>query len=277
MEGQGAEILSKDRIISYTVKKRVVVATAAVVLSIIALCFVNLNSSVPIIAVPVIIAAAFVIDKLLILIRFDIYGKDMIRRGRTPVIATCTVVSAFTAICLLSGIVGYQLALYSAKNANVVKTFVSLDEAVDYVQSSGLEDKYDVTVEISESEAVFVPKQGECDLADFDRFDEAEERDGAVIVRVRTYRLEYKGEEHDYYVLNQSCLNAKIEVSEGKFNVVDYGTAFGKVLGAAFGAVAQIAILAIVYVIGIIAAIVPSEIYFEKLIRAEAKKAEENE
>ena len=48
------------------------------------------------------------------------------------------------------------------------------------------------------------------------------------------------------------------------------------VIGAAFGAAAQIAILVIVYVVGIIAAIVPSEIYFERLVSNEIKNAAQN-
>lgn len=95
-----------------------------------------------------------------------------------------------------------------------------------------------------------------------------------MTVTARAYKIEYNGEKIAYFVLNKSYLNAKIEVKDGAINVVDYGQAFGVVLGAAFGAVTQIAILVIIYIVGIIAALVPSEIYFEKLIRNEAKKVE---
>lgn len=270
------------RILSYTAKKRAFVATVAVALGIVALCLVNVNSAITFISLPIIIAAAFVVDKILIIIRPDVYGKDMLARGRTPVIATTTVVSVFTAICLLSGIVGYQLAMYTAKNANVVESYDNVDDAIDYVQSSGLSDKYEITVNMTVSgktefkvTAVFIPKDGGYEEADFKNFKDYVVSDNAVTVTIRAYSIEYKGEKISYYVLNEKHLNAKIEVTETGVNVVDYGNAFGVVLGAAFGAAAQIALLAIVYVVGIIAAIVPSEIYFEKLIRNEAKALRE--
>ena len=131
---EDAEVLSKKKILSYTAKKRALVAVVAVVLSIVALCFSNVNGEIPLIAVPIIIAAAFVVDKILIIVRPDVYGKDMLKRGRTPVIATTTVVAAFTAICLLSGIVGFQLAMYTARNANVVETFDDIDGAIEFLQ-----------------------------------------------------------------------------------------------------------------------------------------------
>lgn len=281
MTGQQAEILDKKRILSYTAKKRALVATAAVVLSIVALCLIKVNAAIAFISIPVIIAAAFVIDKIFIIIRPDVYGKDMLKRGRTPVIATTTVVSVFTAICLLSGIVGYQLAMYTARNANVLGTYDDIGDAIDYLQTSGMDDKYSVSVDLNamgktefKATATFSPKNGKYDLDDFENFKDVDIENGKVIVTIRAYTLEYNNEEFTYYVLNEKHLNAKIELTETGVKVVDYGNAFGVVIGAAFGAAAQIAILAVVYVIGIIAAIVPSEIYFEKLIRDEAKKAE---
>lgn len=272
------------RILSYTAKKRAFVATVAVALGIVALCLVNVNAAITLIALPVIIAAAFVVDKILIIVRPDVYGKDMLVRGRTPVIATTTVVAAFTAICLVSGIVGYQLAMYTAANANVVESFATVDEAVDFLQKSGLEDKYSVTVQLDisnksefKSTAVFTPKNGEVDANDFSGYKDVVIEDGKAEVEIRCYRMTYAGEEYVYYVANLQHLNAKIEAGETGINVVDYGRAIGLVLGAAFGAAAQIALLAVVYVVGIIAAIVPSEIYFEKLIRNEAKAVAKKE
>lgn len=271
------------RILSYTAKKRALVAGGAVVLAIIALCLIDVNSAITLISLPIIIAAAFVVDKILVIIRPDVYGKDMLARGRTPVIATTTVVSVFTAICLVSAIVGYQLAMYTAANANVVATYDNIEDAIDFLSNSGLSDKYEITVNMTVGNkdefrvtAEFVPRSGECDESDFKNYKDYEENDNVVTVTVKAYKIEYKGEGIAYYVLNESHLNAKIEIADdGSVNVVDYGNAFGVVLGAAFGAVAQIAILAIVYVVGIIAAIVPSEIYFEKLIRNEAKAVRE--
>lgn len=277
------EILDSKKIKTYTVRKRTFVAVLAVVLSIVALCFVKLETAVPLIAVPIIIAAAFVVDKVLILIRPDIYGKDMLKRGRSPIIATCTVVSVFTAICLLSGIVGYQLALYTAANANVVETYDNIDDAVDFLQDSGLSDKYEITVRMTGSNknefritADFVPLSGECDESDFKNYKDYEVNDNIVTVTIRAYNIEYRGEKISYYVLNEKHLNAKIELTETGVQVVDYGNAFGVVIGAAFGAAAQVAILIIVYIVGIIAAIVPSEIYFERLVSNEIKKAGQN-
>ena len=270
--------LDAKRILSYTAKKRAFVATVAVVLCIVALCLVDVNSSITLISLPIIIAAAFVLDKVFIFIRPDVYGKDMIKRGRTPIIATTTVVAAFTAICLLSGIVGYQLAMYTAKNANVVGTYDNIEDAIDFLSDSGLSDKYEITVNMTVSgktefrvTADFVPESGEYDESDFANYRDVEVEGNVVTVTIKAYSIEYKGEKIAYYVLNKEHLNAKIEVTETGVNVVDYGNAFGAVIGAAFGAAAQIAILAMVYIVGIIAAIVPSEIYFEKLIRNEAK------
>lgn len=272
-------ILDKKKILSYNAKKRAFVATVAVVIGIAAIVLgMYVNDAIAWISLPVIIAAAFVVDKVLIIVRPDIYGKDMLKRGRTPVIATTTVVAVFTAICLLSGIVGYQLAMYTAENANVVATYDDIGEAVDFLQTSGLESKYNVTVTIDTkfgATAVFSPKSGEYDIEDFKDYKHVEESGNSVKAGISRYAVEYNGEEISYYVLNEKHLKAKIEIAEdGVINVVDYGQAFGIVLGATFGAVVQIAVLAIVYVVGIIAAIVPSEIYFEKLIRNEAKKAE---
>lgn len=272
-------ILDKKKILSYNAKKRAFVATVAVVIGIAAIVLgMYVNDAIAWISLPVIIAAAFVVDKVLIILRPDIYGKDMLKRGRTPVIATTTVVAVFTAICLLSGIVGYQLAMYTAENANVVATYDDIGEAVDFLQTSGLESKYNVTVTIDTkfgATAVFSPKSGEYDIEDFKDYKHVEESGNSVKAGISRYAVEYNGEEISYYVLNEKHLKAKIEIAEdGMINVVDYGQAFGIVLGATFGAVVQIAVLAIVYVVGIIAAIVPSEIYFEKLIRNEAKKAE---
>lgn len=276
------EVLSKKKILSYTAKKRTFVAVAAVVLSIVALCFSNVKGEIPLIAVPIIIAAAFVVDKILIIVRPDVYGKDMLKRGRTPVIATTSVVAAFTAICLLSGIVGFQLAMYTARNANVIGTYDDIGDAVDFLSTSGLSDKYEINVRLTDGNkdeftitADFVPLSEEWDESDFKNYKDYEVNDNVVTVTVKAYKIEYKGERIVYYVLNEKHLNAKIEIAEdGTVKVVDYGKTFGVALGAAFGAVAQVAILVVVYVIGIIAAIVPSEIYFEKLIRNEAKKAE---
>lgn len=272
-------ILDKKKILSYNAKKRAFVATVAVVIGIAAIVLgMYVNDAIAWISLPVIIAAAFVVDKVLIIVRPDIYGKDMLKRGRTPVIATTTVVAVFTAICLLSGIVGYQLAMYTAENANIVATYDDIGEAVDFLQTSGLESKYNVTVTIDTkfgATAVFSPKSGEYDIEDFKDYKHVEESGNSVKAGISRYAVEYNGEEISYYVLNEKHLKAKIEIAEdGMINVVDYGQAFGIVLGATFGAVVQIAVLAIVYVVGIIAAIVPSEIYFEKLIRNEAKKAE---
>ena len=272
-------ILDKKKILSYNAKKRAFVATVAVVIGIAAIVLgMYVNDAIAWISLPVIIAAAFVVDKVLIIVRPDIYGKDMLKRGRTPVIATTTVVAVFTAICLLSGIVGYQLAMYTAENANVVATYDDIGEAVDFLQTSGLESKYNVTVTIDTkfgATAVFSPKSGEYDIEDFKDYKHVEESGNSVKAGISRYAVEYNGEEISYYVLNEKHLKAKIEIAEdGMINVVDYGQAFGIVLGATFGAVVQIAVLAIVYVVGTIAAIVPSEIYFEKLIRNEAKKAE---
>lgn len=272
-------ILDKKKILSYNAKKRAFVVTVAVVIGIAAIVLgMYVNDAIAWISLPVIIAAAFVVDKVLIIVRPDIYGKDMLKRGRTPVIATTTVVAVFTAICLLSGIVGYQLAMYTAENANVVATYDDIGEAVDFLQTSGLESKYNVTVTIDTkfgATAVFSPKSGEYDIEDFKDYKHVEESGNSVKAGISRYAVEYNGEEISYYVLNEKHLKAKIEIAEdGMINVVDYGQAFGIVLGATFGAVVQIAVLAIVYVVGIIAAIVPSEIYFEKLIRNEAKKAE---
>lgn len=277
------EILDSKKMKTYTVRKRTFVAVLAVVLSIVALCFVKLEPAVPLISIPIIIAAAFVVDKVLILIRPDVYGKDMLKRGRSPIIATCTVVSVFTAICLLSGIVGYQLALYTAANANVVGTYDNIDDAVDFLQTSGLSDNYEITVRMTGSNknefritADFVPLSGECDESDFKNYKYYEVNDNVVTVTIRAYNIEYKGEKISYYVLNEKHLNAKIELTETGVQVVDYGNAFGVAIGAAFGAAAQIAILVIVYIVGIIAAIVPSEIYFERLVSNEIKNAAQN-
>lgn len=280
-EEQRSEVLSRDKILSYTAKKRAAVSVVAVVLSIVALCFVNINGAIPLISVPIIIAAAFVIDKVFIFIRPDVYGKDMIKRGRTPIIATTTVVAAFTAICLVSGIAGYQLAMYTAANANVVETYDNVDDAIDFLQSCGLNDDYTITVHMNNNgknefriTADFVPKSGKYDEKDFKKYKDYEINGNVVTVTLRAYNFEYNGEKIAYYALNEKYPNAKIEIKDGAVNVVDYGQVFGVVLGAAFGAVAQVAILVVVYIVGIIAAIVPSEIYFEKLIRNEAKKAE---
>lgn len=280
-EEKESAVLSGKRMRSYNAKKRALVTAVAVVLSIVALCFVNINGAIPLISVPIIIAAAFVIDKVFIFIRPDVYGKDMIKRGRTPIIATTTVVAAFTAICLVSGIAGYQLAMYTAANANVVETYDNVDDAIDFLQSCGLNDDYTITVHMNNNgkdefriTADFVPKSGKYDEDDFKKYKDYEINGNVVTVTLRAYNLEYNGEKIAYYALNEKHPKAKIEIKDGVVNVVDYGQTFGIVLGAAFGAVAQVAILIVVYIVGIIAAIVPSEIYFEKLIRNEAKKAE---
>ncbi len=275
------EKLCKKRILSYTAKKRALVSVLAVVLCIAALCFVDLNGAITLISIPIIIAAAFIVDKVFIFVRPDVYGRDMIKRGRTPIIATTTVVAAFTAICLLSGIVGYQLVMYAAANANVVKTYDNLDDAIDFLQSCGLDDDYEITVHLKDSgsdeftiTADFVPKSGEYDKNDFKKYKDYKVNGNVVTVTIKAFNIEYNGETIRYYVLNEKYPNAKIEIKDGAVNVVDLGQVLGKVLGATFGAVAQIALLAVVYVVGIIAALVPSEIYFEKLIRNEAKKVE---
>ena len=280
-EEKESAVLSGKRMRSYNAKKRALVTAVAVVLSIVALCFVNINGAIPLISVPIIIAAAFVIDKVFIFIRPDVYGKDMIVRGRTPIIATTTVVAAFTAICLVSGIAGYQLAMYTAANANVVETYDNVDDAIDFLQSCGLNDDYTITVHMNNNgkdefriTADFAPKSGKYDEDDFKKYKDYEINGNVVTVTLRAYNLEYNGEKIAYYALNEKHPKAKIEIKDGVVNVVDYGQTFGIVLGAAFGAVAQVAILIVVYIVGIIAAIVPSEIYFEKLIRNEAKKAE---
>ena len=280
-EEKESAVLSGKRMRSYNAKKRALVTAVAVVLSIVALCFVNINGAIPLISVPIIIAAAFVIDKVFIFIRPDVYGKDMIKRGRTPIIATTTVVAAFTAICLVSGIAGYQLAMYTAANANVVETYDNVDDAIDFLQSCGLNDDYTITVHMNNNgndefriTADFVPKSGKYDEEDFKKYKNYEINGNVVTVTLRAYNFEYNGEKIAYYALNEKYPNAKIEIKDGAVNVVDYGQVCGVVLGAAFGAVAQVAILIVVYIVGIIAAIVPSEIYFEKLIRNEAKKAE---
>lgn len=281
-EEKESAVLSGKRMRSYNAKKRALVTAVAVVLSIVALCLIKVNAAIAFISIPVIIAAAFVVDKVLIFVRPDVYGRDMIKRGRTPIIATTTVVGVFTAICLLSGIVGYQLAMYTARNANVVATYDNIEDAIDFLSSSGLSDKYEITVNMTVSgktefrvTADFVSESGEYDESDFANYRDVEVEGNVVTVTIKAYSIEYKGEKIAYYVLNKEHLNAKIEVTETGVNVVDYGNAFGAVIGAAFGAAAQIAILAVVYVTGIIAAIVPSEIYFEKLIRDEAKALRE--
>ena len=201
---------------------------------------------------------------------------------RTPVIATSTVVAVFTAICLFSGIVAYQLARHTVQNANLVKEFSTVDDAIDFLQKSGLEDKYAVTVHSNNNgqdefriTADFTPKSGEYDLDDFDKYKNVEVNGNVVTVTAKAYNLEYNGEKFVYYVLNERYLNAKIEVKDGAINVVDSGQALGNAIGAIFVIVAQLAINIVVYSVGIIAAIVPSEIYFEKLIRNEAKKCDE--
>lgn len=281
-EEKESAVLSGKRMRSYNAKKRALVTAVAVVLSIVALCFVNVNGAIPLISVPIIIAAAFVIDKVFIFIRPDVYGKDMLKRGRTPVIATSTVVAVFTAICLFSGIVAYQLARHTVQNANLVKEFPTVDDAIDFLQKSGLEDKYAVTVHSNNNgqdefriTADFTPKSGEYDLDDFDKYKNVEVNGNVVTVTAKAYNLEYNGEKFVYYVLNERYLNAKIEVKDGAINVVDSGQALGNAIGAIFVIVAQLAINIVVYSVGIIAAIVPSEIYFEKLIRNEAKKCDE--
>lgn len=282
-EEKESAVLSGKRMRSYNAKKRALVTAVAVALGIAALCFSSSNATVTLISLPIIIAAAFTVDKILIITRPDVFGKDMLKRGRSPVIATCTVVSVFTAICLLSGIVGYQLALYTAANANVVGTYDNIDDAVDFLQTSGLSDKYEITVRMTGSNknefrttADFVPLSGECDESDFKNYKDCEVNDNVVTVTIRAYNIEYKGEKISYYVLNEKHLNAKIELTETGVQVVDYGNAFGVAIGAAFGAAAQITILVIVYVVGIIAAIVPSEIYFERLVSNEIKNAAQN-
>lgn len=282
-EEKESAVLSGKRMRSYNVKKRALVTAVAVALGIAALCFSSSNATVTLISLPIIIAAAFTVDKILIITRPDVFGKDMLKRGRSPVIATCTVVCVFTAICLVSGIAGYQLALYTAANANVVGTYDNIDDAVDLLQTSGLSDKYEITVRMTGSNknefritANFVPLSGECDESDFKNYKDYEVNDNVVTVTIRAYNIEYKGEKISYYVLNEKHLNAKIELTETGVQVVDYGNAFGAAIGAAFGAAAQIAILVIVYVVGIIAAIVPSEIYFERLVSNEIKNAAQN-
>lgn len=282
-EEKESAVLSGKRMRSYNVKKRALVTAVAVALGIAALCFSSSNATVTLISLPIIIAAAFTVDKILIITRPDVFGKDMLKRGRSPVIATCTVVCVFTAICLVSGIAGYQLALYTAANANVVGTYDNIDDAVDLLQTSGLSDKYEITVRMTGSNknefritADFVPLSGECYESDFKNYKDYEVNDNVVTVTIRAYNIEYKGEKISYYVLNEKHLNAKIELTETGVQVVDYGNAFGAAIGAAFGAAAQIAILVIVYVVGIIAAIVPSEIYFERLVSNEIKNAAQN-
>lgn len=282
MEERTAEQLSKRKILSYTAKKRTVVATVAVVLSIVALCFVNLNSAIPLISIPIIAAAAFVVDKILILIRPDVYGKDMLRRGRTPIIAICTVVAVFTAICLLSGIVAFQLTFYAAKNANVVQRFDTVDEAVEFIQDTSLKEKYVISVgDIPVEEkfnvyVTFTAKNGTASIADFNSYEDATLIDASTVsVKVKSYSEKLNGEEVYYYVLNEKCQSGgKIITVNNEVCVINNSHIFGAVLGAALGAVAQIAILIVVYIVGIIAAIVPSEIYFEKLVRNEARAAE---
>lgn len=280
-EEKESAVLSGKRMRSYNAKKRALVTAVAVALGVAALCFSSSNATVTMISLPIIIAAAFTVDKILIITRPDVFGKDMLKRGRSPVIATCTVVCVFTAICLVSGIAGYQLAMYTAANANVVETFDDIDGAIEFLQKTDLDDDYTITVHMNNNgkdefriTADFVPRSGKYDEDDFKKYKDYEINGNVVTVTLRAYNLEYNGEKIAYYALNEKHPNAKIEIKDGAVNVVDYGQAFGIVLGAAFGAVAQVAILIVVYIVGIIAAIVPSEIYFEKLIRNEAKKAE---
>lgn len=280
-EEKESAVLSGKRMRSYNAKKRALVTAVAVALGVAALCFSSSNATVTMISLPIIIAAAFTVDKILIITRPDVFGKDMLKRGRSPVIATCTVVCVFTAICLVSGIAGYQLAMYTAANANVVETFDDIDGAIEFLQKTDLDDDYTITVHMNNNgkdefriTADFVPKSGKYDEDDFKKYKDYEINGNVVTVTLRAYNLEYNGEKIAYYALNEKHPNAKIEIKDGAVKVVDYGQVFGIVLGAAFGAVAQVAILIVVYIVGIIAAIVPSEIYFEKLIRNEAKKAE---
>ena len=280
-EEKESAVLSGKRMRSYNAKKRALVTAVAVALGVAALCFSSSNATVTMISLPIIIAAAFTVDKILIITRPDVFGKDMLKRGRSPVIATCTVVCVFTAICLVSGIAGYQLAMYTAANANVVETFDDIDGAIEFLQKTDLDDDYTITVHMNNNgkdefriTADFVPKSGKYDEDDFKKYKDYEINGNVVTVTLRAYNFEYNGEKIAYYALNEKYPNAKIEIKDGAVNVVDYGQVFGVVLGAAFGAVAQVAILIVVYIVGIIAAIVPSEIYFEKLIRNEAKKAE---
>lgn len=276
-------VAAKNRIISYTVKKRIFVTVVAVVLGIAAICLAKIEPVVPFIAIPVIIAVAFVADKLLIVLRPDVYGRDMLKRGRNPVIATCTVVAAFTLISLISGVVSFQLVTYDAEDAMTVGTYDTIDEAIGFLQKSGLEDKYVATVYLTTSSkqeftvsVTFTAKDGDPDINDFEKYGSAVlDGNGGVKVSVKGYRISYGGSDYTYYVLNKDHLKSRIEITDGEIRVVDNDPvrAFGMVLGATFGAVIQLVIIVVIYVAGIIAAIVPSEIYFEKLIRAEARKA----
>lgn len=260
----------KRKIVTYTNKKSLFVFLTALALCVVCLCFVNEAPAVTFIAVPIIVAAAFVTDKILIVVKRDVYGDDFIRKIRKPVTAMCCVAVIFTAGCLAFGIGGYFSAVKQAENGNVIGSFQTLDEAVEFSQTNTLSDKYDCEVgallpgENSFTlNAVFTPKNGKGDVEDFGSYKDAVlNDDGSVTVTIKGYTVEYGGQRVTYYMLNERCQgDAKIDVSDEGVRVVSNLSAIGNVLGAALGSAMMIVIATAAYIVGMLIIVIPSEIY----------------
>lgn len=260
----------KRKIVTYTNKKSLFVFLTALALCVVCLCFVNEAPALTFIAVPIIVAAAFVTDKILIVVKRDVYGDDFIRKIRKPVTAMCCVAVIFTAGCLAFGIGGYFSAVKQAENGNVIESFQTLDEAVEFSQTNTLSDKYDCeVVALLPGEnsftlnAVFTPKNGKGDVEDFGSYKDAVlNDDGSVTVTIKGYTVEYGGQRVTYYMLNERCQgDAKIDVSDEGVRVVSNLSAIGNVLGAALGSVMMIVIATAAYIVGMLIIVIPSEIY----------------
>lgn len=268
--------LDSNRIASYTNKKSLFVFLAALALCIVFSCFVKKAPAVTFIAVPLTVCAAFVADKILIAAGRRVYGENFTRKMLKPVTAVCCVAVLFTAGCLAFGITGYSAAAKKAENGNVVASFETMDEAIAFVQTNTLSDKYDCVTDVvvtGESSftlgAVFTPKSGESDPNDFTAYKDATlNPDDTVSVTIKGYTVEYNGREYTYYMLNGRCqTDAKIVADAEGVEVVSNLSAFGNAIGAAMGATLAIVVATAAYIIGILLIIIPSEIYFASAIR----------
>lgn len=167
-----------------------------------------------------------------------------------------------------------------AENGNVIASFDTVDEAIAFVQTNTLSDKYDCVTDAVVSGkpsftlgAVFTPKSGESDPNDFTSFkDVALNPDNTVNVTIKGYTAEYNGRKYTYYILNGRCqTDAKIVADADGVEVVSNLSAFGNTIGAAMGAISAIAIATAAYIVGILLIIIPSEIYFVVTIGKEIR------
>lgn len=279
------EFCANDRekaVRKYTLKRKFVIFTVTVLLCGLSLLWFLVNPFVPIIAIPLIICFAYVLDKALIARRKDVYG-DAAKSMRAELIKACVAVIVLTVIyatvaCIFS-------AIYLDEVLGTIENdpyYDSVGQAIDHVQSSGLEEKYDINVQFKQdeegekyAEAVFSPREGKADSKDFYNFEQKEFLDsGEVVVRLQAKEIEYEGQTYSYYVLDDMNPDTAIYIHKGRVRTSENGlVAYGlAVIFIGMAYLVLMGVVALIYAVAMIITLLVSEPYFSRRIKTAVRE-----